>query len=163
MRAAANTGFVSAQIAAGNFFVSTTSNTPLSIDALAHVLATTGTLTIADVGKAQDGSVSKNSNNTLEYTPTADFLGFDKFAYIVSNGIQQAARTIMVNVMAAAPLRFPSKSPRGPLQKGSPLLVCYRALPATAAVVTFYTYRRKQGIASDCEILCWWIGNARRL
>jgi len=67
-------------------------------------------LKISTVTQGKNGSVSINSDNTLSYTPKADFCGSDAFTYTVSDGkgeTDTAAVNVKVKAVNDAP-RFTS-------------------------------------------------------
>src|SRR3546814_2798801 len=61
-----------------------------------------GALTVAAVTQGANGSVTINPDNSLTYTPAADFLGTDSFAYTVSDDAGSETATVSVTV---TPLR----------------------------------------------------------
>lgn len=59
-------------------------------------------LSLTSVGAAQHGSVVKNADGTLTYTPATGYLGSDSFSYTVSDGQGHTAPGT-VNVTVSAP------------------------------------------------------------
>ncbi|NCA67795.1 MAG: DUF4855 domain-containing protein, partial [Clostridia bacterium] len=57
-----------------------------------------GNLTFAIDVSPVYGSVKCNSNGTFTYYPAADFTGTDTFTYIVSNGSENVAGTVTLNI-----------------------------------------------------------------
>ncbi len=55
-------------------------------------------LTVADVTQSANGTVAIGPNNTVTYTPDADFNGVDSFTYTLSDGVLTDTATVMVTV-----------------------------------------------------------------
>jgi subtilisin-like proprotein convertase family protein len=62
-------------------------NSPVTINAIANDFDPNGDdLTIIDLTTPKSGSVIKNADQTITYTPDANFLGTDQFQYTISDG-----------------------------------------------------------------------------
>ncbi len=60
-------------------------------------------LQVVEVGAAQHGNVTRNSDNTLTYTPREDFYGTDRFTYTISDRQEgRASATVFVAVNSVA-------------------------------------------------------------
>jgi len=95
--------------------VSTHAETPVIIEVLANDRDEDGDgFSLTGVTQAADGVVTDNGDNTVTYTPNADFIGQDAFTYEISDGRGGSnTATVSVNVYAG---RFtfswdPSDSP----------------------------------------------------
>ena len=73
-------------------------DTVATINVLANDLDVDGdTLSVTAVGAAAHGSVAINADNTLKYTPSANFFGTDSFTYTIDDG-NGGTDTATVNV-----------------------------------------------------------------
>ncbi|MCE8546801.1 tandem-95 repeat protein [Ruegeria pomeroyi] len=101
-------GVVNDPPSASDDAVSTLEDTPVSIAVLGNDSDPDGdSLTVSSVGFAANGSVVVNADNTLSYTPDADFNGTDTFTYTVSDGngdIDTATVTVTVTGVNDAPV-----------------------------------------------------------
>jgi outer membrane protein OmpA-like peptidoglycan-associated protein len=87
---------------AANDTAQTPPATPVRVSVLANDSDPDGdTLTIASVGTPAHGSVVRNSDGTVTYTPAAGFEGSDSFSYVVSDG-RGGSATAQVTVSVAA-------------------------------------------------------------
>jgi subtilisin family serine protease len=80
----------------------TAEDTPIAIDVLANDLDPGGApLTVAAVASPtpRGGTVVRNADYTLTYTPAANFNGTDSFSYTVSNGSQSNTGSVVVSVL----------------------------------------------------------------
>lgn len=79
----------------------------VTINVLANDIDLDGdSITISAITDGSDGSVSQNSDNTLTYTPKADFNGSDTFAYTIEDeqgGTDVTVVTVSVNEVNDAP------------------------------------------------------------
>jgi VCBS repeat-containing protein len=66
--------------------VTTEEDTAVTIDVLANDAGQPGTNTITGASGAQHGSLAVNPNNTVSYTPTANWYGQDTFSYTMQDG-----------------------------------------------------------------------------
>ncbi|GIF24154.1 putative repeat protein (TIGR01451 family) [Actinoplanes tereljensis] len=93
---------------AGAVTVSTGTNTAKQINVLAQASdANAGdTLTVTGVTTPAHGSVERNSDGTLTYTPNTGYSGADTFTYTVSDGHPggSASNTVTLTVTNAAPV-----------------------------------------------------------
>jgi RHS repeat-associated protein len=102
--------------------VTTTVNTPVTINVLSHDSSQDGgTLTVTrKSASAQQGAVVINSNNTITYTPPTGFAGVDSFTYTITDsggGTAVASVSVLVdpgngglaaaNVSAVVPSQTP--------------------------------------------------------
>jgi Bacterial Ig domain/Concanavalin A-like lectin/glucanases superfamily/Right handed beta helix region len=72
---------------AGDDAASTAQGAPVTIKVLANDHDADGdTLTLKDVSQPDNGTVTRNADNTATYTPKAGFTGSDSFTYTVSDG-----------------------------------------------------------------------------
>lgn len=80
----------------------------VTIDVLGNDTDVDGdTLTVTSASGASNGTVTVNADNTVEYTPDADFNGTDSFTYTVSDGnggTDTATATVTVNPVNDAPV-----------------------------------------------------------
>lgn len=87
---------------AASDFATTDVNKEVIIDALANDTdADNDPLSISSVGTAGNGSVIINADNTLTYTPNADFVGTDQFTYTISDGNNTADGLVYVTVTSS--------------------------------------------------------------
>ncbi len=95
---------------AGMDTASTQEDTPVNIAVLVNDTEIEGsTLSIIGITQGAHGTVSINEDNTLTYSPNADFNGTDSFIYLVSNGEEEVAVgtvTITVAPVNDAPAAF---------------------------------------------------------
>ena len=84
-----------------NDSASTTVNTAININVLANDTDIDGnTLSLISVDEAANGSVEKNEDGTVEYTPDTGFSGTDSFTYTIddgSGGTDTATVTVTIN------------------------------------------------------------------
>jgi hypothetical protein len=87
----------------------TLQNQPVTIAVLTNDSDADGdTLSVASVGTAQHGSVVKNADNTVTYTPAPGYLGNDSFSYVLSDGHgNTASATVAVTVSAPVASSWP--------------------------------------------------------
>ncbi len=87
---------------AANDTASTNEDTPVTINVLSNDSDIDGdTLSVGTVGAAAHGTVVKNANNTLTYTPAANYNGSDSFTYQISDGKGgTASATVNVTITA---------------------------------------------------------------
>jgi len=65
----------------------TTMNTPVTVAVLTNDSDSDGdTLTVTTVGAPSHGTTVKNGDNTITYTPAANYIGNDAFTYAISDG-----------------------------------------------------------------------------
>lgn len=85
--------------------LSTTEGQAASVNVVAGDTDSAGyTLTVTAYGQGQDGTVTLNSNGTLQYQPAPGFIGADSFSYTVSDGKGGSASAVVdVTVIAPAP------------------------------------------------------------
>ena len=90
---------------ANNDTLNTLVNSPATINVLANdsdpnspALA----LTLSAFTQPAHGTVSKNADNTLTYTPNSNYAGADTFTYTISNGNFSATAEVAVRVRALA-------------------------------------------------------------
>lgn len=78
----------------------TQEDTEVTVTALANDIdVDNDTLIVATVTQGSNGSVTINADNTLTYTPNANFNGADSFSYAINDGnIVSAAATVSINV-----------------------------------------------------------------
>ncbi len=93
---------------AANDNATTDEDTAINIDVLANDTDPNGDpLTVGSVTQATSGTVVVNSDQTVRYTPNANFSGQDSFTYVVTDdrgASQTAAVTIVVNPSNDAPV-----------------------------------------------------------
>src|SRR6185295_6407428 len=96
--------------------VSTNEDAAVTINVLAND-SFEGTPVVSSVGAAAHGTVVINGDNTVTYTPTADYNGADSFTYTVTSGGVTETATVNVTVNAVStPLITvlpPSSQPSG--------------------------------------------------
>jgi hypothetical protein len=75
----------------------------------------TGTgLSLAAASDPSRGTVARNADNTLTYTPSAGFAGVDSFTYTATNGLASSTGKVTVTVResaAVSPYRYAHKPP----------------------------------------------------
>ncbi len=78
-------------------------NSSVDISVLSNDTDANGdTLTVSSVGAPSHGTVIINANNTVKYTPTANYAGADSFTYTVNDGHGgTATQTVSVTVASA--------------------------------------------------------------
>jgi hypothetical protein len=88
---------------AGNDAITTPEDTPIDIDVLANDSDIDGdTITVTNVTDPPHGSVTINSDNTVEYTPDTGWIGTDTFDYTISDGEGgEDTATVTVTVLEA--------------------------------------------------------------
>jgi hypothetical protein len=90
----------------------TQEDTPATIDVLANDTEVDNELlTISEIVQGKGGSVIKNNDGTLTYTPNANFSGVDSFTYTVTDrGGEKDTATVTIEVsMANDPPKITSK------------------------------------------------------
>ena len=87
--------------------VTTNEDTAVALSVLANDIDIDGdSLSVASVTQGADGTVAINGDNTVTYTPNANFNGADSFTYTASDGnggTDTATATITVNAVNDAP------------------------------------------------------------
>ncbi|MBE2197677.1 MAG: tandem-95 repeat protein [Anaerolinea sp.] len=79
--------------------VTTAEDTAVTIDVLSNDSDVDGdVLTVVSVTQPVNGSVVINLDNTLTYTPAADFNGVDSFSYTISDGAANAVAAVTITV-----------------------------------------------------------------
>jgi hypothetical protein len=98
---------------AANYTLGTSPGQALEIDVLANDTDPQGlALTVTSFGQGKNGTVTKNADGSLTYTPTAGFTGTDTFTYTMSDGAGgTASGTVQVSVAAATALPDPFFAP----------------------------------------------------
>lgn len=83
-----------------NDSVTTPKNTQTVINVLANDTDVEGSpLTVASISVPQNGTASVNADNSVTYTPNANYVGIDTFVYRASDGAAQSGQaTVTVNV-----------------------------------------------------------------
>jgi arylsulfatase A-like enzyme len=83
-----------------NDAAATSQNTPVTLDVLANDYAGNGPgpLRIVSVGTPLGGTATTNLSGQIVYTPSANFLGDDRFDYTMSDGSGTASATVNVAV-----------------------------------------------------------------
>lgn len=80
----------------------TTEETPVTVDVLANDAdIENDSLTVAIDSQPSNGSVSVNGDQTITYTPDADFAGADSFTYTASDGALSDTGTVRIDVSSA--------------------------------------------------------------
>jgi len=110
---------------------STTRNTAANVNVLANDSDPDGdALTVASWTQGGHGSVSKNANGTLRYSPDSGYTGSDSFSYTVSDGRGDSA-TATVSVTVTVPNDPPEARDDGwKTYKNSPTNIPYTNLLA---------------------------------
>lgn len=84
---------------------STFADTPVVIPVLANDTDADGDpLALATVLQPGNGSVVRNNNGSVTYTPNPNFAGVDSFSYTIQDGYQSATGTVTVTVVPRAPV-----------------------------------------------------------
>ncbi|NJK69661.1 MAG: cadherin-like domain-containing protein [Microcoleus sp. SU_5_3] len=84
----------------------TTAGFPVAIDVLANDVDADGdTLEVSFVLPSENGQVAINDDGTVTYTPNANFVGTDTFAYLVSDGESVAPAEVEITVNPANEIR----------------------------------------------------------
>ncbi|HEU0221893.1 MAG TPA: Ig-like domain-containing protein [Paracoccaceae bacterium] len=68
-------------------------------------------LSLVSVGNAANGTVTKNADGTVTYTPKAGFSGTDSFSYTISDGKLSDSATVKVTVNGSDPEPTPDPDP----------------------------------------------------
>lgn len=86
---------------AANDSASTSKNTPVTISVLANDADIEGSpLTVSALTQPANGTAVVNADNTITYTPNAEYVGIDTFTYRADDGAaQSAAAVVTVNVI----------------------------------------------------------------
>ena len=96
-------------------------------------------LTLAAVGEPAHGSVTKNADGTLTYTPDPGFAGVDGFTYTVASGDAAATGRVTVTVRASAalaPYAYHHKPPASLLPAGDGDIVVWN-VPTTGGTCPY--------------------------
>jgi Ca2+-binding RTX toxin-like protein len=84
----------------------------VAIDVLANDEDADGdTLEVSFLFPAENGEVTPNDDGTVTYTPNADFVGTDAFAYLISDGEAVAPGEVTITIDAAIPPNLISGTP----------------------------------------------------
>ncbi|WP_243350206.1 Ig-like domain-containing protein, partial [Parabacteroides sp. FAFU027] len=80
--------------------VSTPEEKPVTINVLANDKDPEGDpLTIISISKPANGTVIQNADNSLTYTPNVDYVGNDRFIYVISDGHSTDTATVFITVI----------------------------------------------------------------
>jgi hypothetical protein len=94
---------------AANYTIGTRPGQRIEIDVLANDSDPRGyALAVTSFGQGKDGTVTRNADGSLTYTPVSGFTGTDAFKYTISDGAGGAA-TGTVRVSVASPTALPSQ------------------------------------------------------
>jgi len=113
---------------------------PVTIDVLRKSSdSDNDSLTVAAVTQGTNGSVAINEDNTLTYTPDANFYGTDAFTYTISDG-KNGTDTAMVNVTVITANNHPVITSGPPGKAASGVLYTYKVEATDQDVGDCLTY-----------------------